>query len=432
MKKLSLAAMTMCVALALTGCYASDIGDYYQTAQLYLGQGDYADAAELFVQLGEYRDSADYALYCQALAAMQAEEYAVARANLTEVAPFKSSGRYLRYLDALEAEEAGDLEEALALYEELGSFADSHLAAERLRKAIPEAAFKEGRALMARGEYEAARDIFLSLEGYSASESMAENCTAALERAARNAAEALAEAGDKLGALDAYRAMGDTLDAVKRAEEIRGDILAELEKQYAAVTLATAPALMDAYATLGEDEAAQARIAELNTRFGKNLMLLTLDAPLVQLGRYPYAESGEEQPVLWRVLRAEGSLVTLLSEKVLDASADAAAVPVTFAEEEKSAAGEVTLPSMAELAARTDLTCIPTPYAIAQGAEKTAAYWLRDSLENGLHPIIGASGTMTLPVEGAVVGVRPMVVIDLEKINFTQGDGSAEAPFRVE
>ena len=60
----------------------------------------------------------------------------------------------------------------------------------------------------------------------------------------------------------------------------------------------------------------EARIAELNTRFGKNLMLLTMDAPLVQLGRYPYAESGEEQPVLWRVLRVEGSLVTLLSEKV--------------------------------------------------------------------------------------------------------------------
>lgn len=432
MKKLSLVAMVVCAALALTGCYASDISEYYQTAQLYLGQGDHAGAAELFVQLGEYRDSADYALYCQALAAMEAEEYAVARANLEEVAPFKSSGRYLRYLDALEAEKDGNLEEALALYEELGSFADSHLEAERLSKAIPEAAFKEGRALMARGEYEAARDIFLSLEGYSASESMAESCTAALNRAARNAAEALAEAGDKLGALAAYRAMGDTLDAVKRAEEIRGDILAELEKQYAAVTLATAPALMDAYRMLGDDEAAAARIAELNARFGKNLMLLTMDAPLVQLGRYPYAESGEEQPVLWRVLRVEGSLVTLLSEKVLDASADAAAVPVAFADGEKPATGEVTLPSMADLAARTDLTCIATPYAIAQGAEKTAAYWLRDSLESGLHPIIGASGTMTLPTEGAVIGVRPMVVIDLEKINFAQGDGNAEAPFRVE
>ncbi len=432
MKKLSLVAIVMCVALALTGCYASDIGDYYQTAQLYLGQGDYAGAAELFVQLGEYRDSADYALYCQALAAMQAEEYAVARANLAEVTPFKSSGRYLRYLDALEAEKAGNLEEALEMYDELGTFEDCHLAAERLRKAIPEAAFKEGRALMARGEYEAARDIFLSLEGYSASESMAESCTAALNRAARNAAEALAEAGDKLGALDAYRAMGDTLDAAKRAEEIRGDILSELEKKYADVTLATAPELMEAYRALEDDEAAQARIAELNARFGRNLQLLTMDAPLVQLGRYPYAESGEEQPVLWRVIRVEGSLLTLLSERVLDASAEAAAVPVAFTDAEKSAAGEVTLPAMADLAARTDLTCAATPYAIAQGAEEIAAYWLRDSLESGLHPIIGATGTMTLPMEGAVIGVRPMVVIDLEKINFTQGDGNAEAPFRVE
>ena len=277
MKKLSLVAMMVCVALALTGCYASDISDYYQTAQLYLGHGDHASAAELFVQLGEYRDSADYALYCQALAALKAEEYAIARANLEVVEHFKSSRRYLMYLDALEAEEAGDLQAALALYEGLGTFAESHLAADRLREAIPEAAFKEGRALMARGDYEAAREIFLSLEGYSASKAMADSCTAALNRAARNAAEALADAGDKLGALAAYRAMGDTLDAGKRAEEIRGDILSELEKQYAAVTLATAPALMDAYATLGEDEAAQARIAELNTRFGKNLMLLTMD-----------------------------------------------------------------------------------------------------------------------------------------------------------
>jgi hypothetical protein len=429
MKKLSLVAMMVCVALALTGCYASDISDYYQTAQLYLGHGDHASAAELFVQLGEYRDSADYALYCQALAALKAEEYAIARANLEVVEPFKASRRYLMYLDALEAEEAGDLQAALALYEELGTFAESHLAADRLREAIPEAAFKEGRALMARGDYEAAREIFLSLEGYSASKAMADSCTAALNRAARNAAEALAEAGDKLGALAAYRAMGDTLDAVKRVEEIRGDILAELEKQYADVTLATAPALMEAYRALGDDEAAQARIAELNTRFGRNLQLLTMDAPLVQLGRYPCAESGEEKPVTWRVIKTEGSLLTLLSETVLDASAEAAAVPVNFTEAEKSAAGEVTLPSMAELAVLADLTCTATPYALAQGAEEPASYWLRDSLENGQHPIIGASGTMTLPQEGAVIGVRPLLVIDLEKIAFTQGDGLTNSPF---
>ena len=429
MKKLSLVAMLLCAALALTGCYASDIGDYYQTAQLYLGSGDHAAAAELFAQLGEYRDAADYALYCRALAAVQAEDYALARANLEEVSPFKSSGRYLMLLDALEAEQAGDLEAALALYEELGTFADSHLAAQRLREAIPEAAFKEGRALMARGDYEAAREIFLALEGYSTSASLAENCTAALNRAARNAAEALAEAGDRLGALAAYRAMGDTLDAVKRAGELREDILTELDGQYAQVTLATAPALIDAYAALGDDEAALARIAELNGRFGRNLRLLTMEAPLVQLGSYPCEESGEEQPVVWRVIRAEGSLLTLLSEAVLDASAEAAAVPVMFTEAEKAAAGEVTLPSMAELAALADLTCTVTPYALAQGAQEPASYWLRDSLENGLHPIIGASGTMALPQEGAIIGVRPLLVIDLEKIAFTRGEGTPDDPF---
>ncbi|MBR6667347.1 MAG: hypothetical protein IKL25_03160 [Clostridia bacterium] len=432
MKKLSLVAMTMCVALALSGCFASDIGDFYQSAQLYLGRGEYAAAADLFAQLGEYRDSAEYALYCRALAAMQAEEYAVARANLAAVEPFKSSARYLEYLDALEAEKAGDLEAALALYEKLGTFANSHLEAERLRKDIPEAAMKEGRALMARGDYEAARELFRSLQDYGNSQSLADNCTAALNRAARDAAESLAEAGDKLGALAAYRAMGDTLDALKRAEEIRGDILAELEKQYAAVTLATAPALIDAYAALGEDEAALSRIAALNERFGRNLRLLTMKAPLVQLGVYPYAESGEEHPVRWLVIKVEGSLLTLLSEQVLDASAEASAVPVDFDEKEKPAAGEVMLPSMTELAAVPDLICEATPYAMAQGAQNPAAYWLRDSLENGVHPIIGAAGTMALPQEDEVIGVRPMVVIDLEKINFTQGDGSAEAPFRVE
>jgi len=43
--------------------------------------------------------------------------------------------------------------------------------------------------------------------------------------------------------------------------------------------------------------------------------------------------------------------------------------------------------------------------------------------------VIGANGTMNLPAEGAVIGVRPMMILDLEKITFTQGDGTPEAPF---
>ncbi len=435
MKKLTLLAVLLCMALTLTACANSDIGEYYGHAQLYLGCGDYDYAAELFSQLGEYEDAADYALYATALQAIKDEEYDLARANLTAVNPFKSSGRYLMYLDAVAAEEEGELEAALALYEKLGTFADAHLAAERLQTAIPEAAIKEGRALMAKGEYEAAREIFLSLDGYGASSTLAENCTTALNKAAYSEAEKLVKAGDLLGAMDAFAALGDSMDAVKRAAECLTALHTELDARYASVTLATAPALIEAYAELGEDVTAQARIAELTARFGKNLELITMENPAILLGSYPHAESGEEQAVLWRIIKAEGSTLTLLSETVLDASAAAETIAVMFNEAEQQAVGEVMLPAMADLAGHPDLTCTATPYALAQGAaneDGVALYWLRDSLENGLHPVIGASGALTLPSNGATPGIRPMITFDLEKFAFTTGSGTVTDPFRAQ
>lgn len=435
MKKLSLLAVLVCMALTLTACVNSDIGEYYQSAQLYLGCGDYEYAAELFSQLGEYEDAADYALYARALQAIEEDEYELARANMSAVNPFKSSGRYLMYLDAVEAEEDKKLEKALELYEKLGTFADAHEDAERLRKAIPEAAVKEGRALMAKGEYEAARELFLSLDGYGASKTLADNCTTALNKQAYEAADELFESGDLLGAMEAFTALGDSLGASKRAADILADIHAKMDKQYAAVTLATAPALIEAYAELGEDETAVQRIAELTTRFGKNLELITMEKPAILLGAYPYAESGEEHGVLWQVIKREGSQLTLLSEAVLDASGDAQPVTLTFTEAEQSAVGETMLPSMADLAGQSDLACPATPYAQAQGAaneDGASLYWLRDSLENGQHPVISASGALTLPEEGAIPGICPMITLDLEKFTFTTGSGTQEDPFRAE
>ena len=435
MKKISLLAVLVCMALALTACFHADIDKYYQSAQLYLGCGDYDHAAELFSQLGEYEDSADYALYAKALKALKDKDYDLARSNFAAITPFKSSGRYLMYLDAVEAEKADKLEDALVLYEKLGTFADAHRAVERLQKEIPEAAIKEGRALMAKGEYEAARAIFLSLDGYGASEILAENCVNAMNKAAYNAAEELADSGDLLGAIEAFTALGDTLGAAKRAAECLAAIHADLDARYAAVTLATAPALIDAYALLGEDETAQARIAELTDRFGKNLELMTMESPAVLLGSYPQAEDGEEQAILWRVIKAEGPLLTLLSEHVLDASETAAPIALVFTEAEQSAVGDVQLPSMADLARLAERTCTATPYALAQcaaTADDAALYWLRDGLENGLHPVIGASGALNLPEEGVIPGVRPMITLNLEQFTFTTGSGAAEDPFRAE
>lgn len=435
MKKLSILAVLACMALTLTACGTREIGKYYQTAQLYLGCGDYDYAAELFGQLGEYEDSADYALYAQGLQAVEDKKYDLARSNMEAVNPFKSSGRYLMYLDAAEAEEEGKLEDALSLYEKLGTFMDAHLAAERLEKAIPEAAVKEGRALMAKGEYAAARELFLSLNGYGVSKTLADNCTVALNKAAYNEADKLADSGDLLGAMAAFTALGDTLDAAKRAEECLAAIHADLEAQYAAVTLATAPALIEAYSALAEDETARTRIAELTARFGSNLELMTMADPVIQLGMYPGAESGEELPVRWRIIRKDGALLTLLSEAVLDASAGAQPVGIQFSEGEQSAVSEVQLPAVADLALMPDLTCAATLYALAQGApaeDSKALYWLRDSLESGVHPVISAAGALTLPADGVTYGLRPMITVNLDSVTFTNGSGTAEDPFRAE
>lgn len=437
MKKMSLLAVLLCAALVMTSCAAQDNRSYYEDAQLYLGNGNYEGAAQLFSQLGEYADSADYALYARALSAIEEEDYTLARANLEAVRPFKSSERYLLYLDALEAEADGELEAALTRYAQLGTFAEAHQAVKRLETAIPEAAIKEGRALMSKGEYAAARELFLSLDGYGASETLAANCTVALNKAAYAAADELCKSGDHHGAMEAFTALGDTLDAAKRAADCLNEIHAALDAQYEAVTLGTAPALMAAYTELGEDTTAQARIAELSARYGRNLEVVTAadTHPHVLLGQYPTAESGEEQPICWQVLRADGATLTLLADEVLDASDAAEAIALLFSEAEAAAVSEVTLPSVADLTVLSDPTCTATPYALAQGVSgenDAALYWLRDSLESGLHPIIGSTGALTLPDAAVTPGVRPMLLLSLEQYAFTHGSGTVEDPFRAE
>lgn len=434
MKKTLLPALLAALLLTMTGCSRPTNQEYYEQAQLYLGSGECEHAAMLFSQLGEYEDSAEYALYCAGLAALEEGELALARTNLNAVHPFKSSGRYLTYLDALEKEAAGDMEAALALFESLGSFEDSRKAAETLRTKIPEAAIEEGRRLMAAGEYAAARELFLSLDGYGQSETLAKNCTTALNKAAYSEADALFDSGDLAGAMRAFAALGDVLDAPARAAECARKLHAALDSRYEAVTLETAGALMEAYAALG-DETALARVEALEARYGLNLSVLAAaqEQPYVLLGTYPMGESGVESSLLWRVLRAEEGTLTLLCESVIDASPVATRTSLMLTDEEAQAVSGSTLPALADLASLSDLTCSATPYALAQGAahaEGAALYWLRDSLESGIHPVVGGAGSLVIPADGVTPGIRPMITLSLHDFTFTAGSGTQEDPFR--
>ena len=125
----------------------------------------------------------------------------------------------------------------------------------------------------------------------------------------------------------------------------------------------------------------------------------------------------------------------MLAETVLDAAAAPETVELLLTDGEKAAAGEILLPAMADLAAVKGLVCGATAYALAQGAiheDGAVVYWLRDSLENGLHPVISATGSLTLPQEGSTPGIRPMMTINLDQFTFTEGSGTTEDPFRAE
>lgn len=426
-KKFLTMLLLVCVSIGAAGCSAYSNQRYYERAQLMMGSGEYAGAAELFEQLGEYEDSAEYALYAAALDALQSGKTDLARANLLEIAPFKSADRYLRYLDALDAEDEGDLDSALDIYASLGSFEDCAERSQALEAAIPEQTIRQGRQMMSQGDYEGARELFLSLNGYGQSRALADACTAAIARKAYLAAEDLLDSGDYLGAMNAFAAMGDTLDAAHRAEECRSLLLKQAEEAFQAVTLETADTLDELLESLSADAAFAEIRQALAEKFGVNLSLLRAartEHPYVLLGTYPMGESGAESDVLWQVLRVDGDQLVLLCCSVIDASSVATTsdLPMT------ADAAEISLPSAADLATLTDLTCAVTPYAAAQGA--TAVYWLRDTLESGIHPVISETGALTLPADTELPGIRPLALLDLTGYVFTAGDGTEENPYR--
>lgn len=304
MKRFFLLALCPLLLLGLSGCAMSN-AEYYQHAQLYLGNGEFTTAALLFDQLGEYEDSAEYVLYCAALDALEKGNLSLAQANFTQVHPFKSSDRYLTMIEAMVLQENGDLEGALSIFEALGSFENSLDCAAKLRELIPQRDLSHARALMSAGRWEHALSVLEGLGGYGDSPELIDQCRRNITQAAYDQAAQLYQQGNYASALAAFESLGDTLDAQARALMCRSAIYQQLEKDYRAVSMATAEDLMARYAEMEDYLSSPARLSDLQARYQVNLALLDAapDRPYVVFGA-----------MVWRVILTEGSCITLLCQ----------------------------------------------------------------------------------------------------------------------
>ena len=432
--------LALLLALTATGCSASN-QSYYEQAQLYLGSGDFGTARAMFSQLGEYADAADYALYCAGLAALDAGDLDLARADFELVLPFKSSDRYLTYIEALTLEQDGHAEEALRLWEELGSFADSPARAALLREDIPADEMAHARALMQAGRYEQARTILESLDGYGDSDALIAECDDALLRAAYDRAESLYASGSFSEALTAFEALGDNLGAAQRALDCRAAMYETLEAAYPHATLSTAAALIDGYAEMEDYGESEFRLTDLQARFGTSLSLIASadTMPRIAFGQYPTVETGAPAPLTWRLIALNGTTATLLCDRVIDALPATTLPSLLLTAAEQESLLSLTLPLLTDLAALTpdDLRCPATPYALAQGvrhhSDGSAWWWLANPTSATRNAIVWYNGNVIdtgVSVTEPRVGVRPVVRVDLDELMFTEGDGSMENPYR--
>ena len=432
--------LALLLALTATGCTRSN-QSYYEQAQLYLGSGDYHLATVLFEQLGEYEDAADYALYSAGLAALWNGEYDLARADFELVLPFKSSDRYLTYLEALVLEEGGQLEEALALWEELGSFENSAAHADTLRDMIPAEDLAHARALMEAGRYDQARDLLATMTDITGREALLAECEAALVRAAYDRAESLYAQGDFESALSTFEALGDRLDAAQRALDCRAAMYDLLEAAYPQATIDSALALIEGYIGLEDYRDSAERLAELQSRFGVGLSLLSDAAswPWVTFGQYPTQETGAPAPLAWRLIAVDGTVGTLLCDSVIDALPATAQPTLMLTADEQAALISLSLPLLTDLTALTeaDLRCPATPYALAQGvrhhSDGSAWWWLGNPVDADRNAVVWYNGAILdtgVDTAEACVGVRPIIRVDLGALALTEGCGTVEEPFR--
>lgn len=441
-RKRSLAALLALCCLLLCGC-SETAQQRYERGQMYLGYAEYAMAEEIFRSLGNYGDAESCALYAAARGAMASGEWSLAERTLRLIHPFAASGWCLDYLAAHRQAQEGMLTQALAGFEALGAFLDSEERAQALRVEIPRRELAQIGSLLEHGRLEQAQAMLEEAAPSPEREVLMAQCRERLQEAAYGRAEALAQRACWAEAMAAFDALGDYRDSPARVLTCRSALYRRgMEGAHADSLTAAAQALEDLRGLDGYlDSARQAELLE--ARWGTNLRLLaTAEAhPYAVFGSYPLGEHGAPAPVLWQVAAQTEEEITLLACRVLDAMSaeEGAALPLVMTPEEQAADPQLALPEaeliealFPEAEARR---CPATPYAMAQGVrhhqDGSAWYFLSAPGAPGYQQAVWYNGAWTqVAADYAGAGIRPVLRLSLSRWQFTQGDGTAENPFR--
>lgn len=189
----------------------------------------------------------------------------------------------------------------------------------------------------------------------------------------------------------------------------------------------------------------------------------------VSFGRMAQESPDERTALLWRVLSADGRQALLLSEKVLSAGAmDSRAdsfsgwesssmyawlngpfADEAFSEDERAALlyqDDLSLVSLPAADALTEAfpdegsrAAAPTSEALSRGlfvslAGKNATYWTRSagpSFENAVYRVQDDGRFSEILPDAGNLGVRPVILLNLEDVSVLSGTGTEEAPLTL-
>lgn len=199
----------------------------------------------------------------------------------------------------------------------------------------------------------------------------------------------------------------------------------------------------------------------------------------LSFGQYPYEKDGSVRPQLWRVLTVEENIAFLITEHIIDCKqyhfekdtdinnplqykdtlmcefCNTELLSTLFTEEEQS----VLLPlddergligpgtceelqnpatgfSKAKYGENKTRQAIGTPYAFAQGLKRITRvggswYFTADWRRLGMRWIVGDNGHISCVGSDRFGGVRPVIYIDLTRLESTGGQGTEKDPFIV-